>query len=401
MPAEFADDLDCPQYHVTLLARKRPPEVITQWCTKFTHYDTSKDTPKMDLEVDNGDDWAIGHPFLLAEGSILQVSYGYASSMRRGLEFVVKDHSGNSKTVRITALEKKEAKSSRKEVSRVWSSVRRSDVVRDVMRTMGITGTEAIIDDTVEVLDSVTQTEPNWPFLARLAGLEGFEFFPDQDGLHWHLPRREGKPTHVLKYVKNLVSPGIITDYSFGKLAAGRPGKIKLKGRNAKSKKRYEVVASAADTKNLHLWSNSGDGRTPEEGDSLTAGVDGFELTKNVACRTEAEAKSIADAAFRDYRYNALKLTLFTLGDPTFRKGKPIVLYNMGPAFDGTYYLNDCVHQFDAGYLNQLSVSRDGTNLPAGGANSGVQVKDIQFTSLDWENVTGAERDKWVREGAR
>lgn len=404
------DDLGSPQYRVQLVARGGKLEDITGRVTKVTHADTSKETPSLEISVDNGDDYVLRHPELMRKGLVFEVDYGYPSQMRKGLRFISKGCKGNSQSMQFTALEQKQSKISRKEVLRVWSDVTRSGIVREILSRDGIPASQQFVDDTAERFTTITQTTNDFAFLLSLASSEGFECYPDSDGFHWHAPKRSARPSHSFRYVKGLVAIGVISDYSVDSFSAGRAGKVRLRGRNPKTKKTFDVVAESA-TVNVAPLGDASDLRSPEEGDAKNGGNDGFEVSRNCACRTEAEARKLAEAIYKDYRFSALKLSVTTAGDPTLRKGNVIALWGLGPAMDGTYYLRDVNHAFDATYTSQLTLSRDG---PAKADGRALDREAEQFldseTSLDWTRTGnepssnrrgdrgggGVVRDGWV-----
>ena len=85
--------------------------------------------------------------------------------------------------------------------TRAWHGVTRSAVVKEVAAENGYTGAAADIQDTEVVFDTVSQaSETDARFLSRLAGLEGFAFSVDADGLHFGERKADAAPARILHW---------------------------------------------------------------------------------------------------------------------------------------------------------------------------------------------------------
>jgi len=153
---------------------------------------------KLSLQLDNFDLALFDREDLMA-GAVLEVSWGYPGNMSPPRRVVVKSMKGfQALTLEgqaLSALMNQQAK------TRKWEGKTRSEVVREVAKDAGYEGALVDIDDTPDTLDVINQAaETDARFLARLAQKEGFQFFIDGTGLHFHQRRQDRSPAHVFTW---------------------------------------------------------------------------------------------------------------------------------------------------------------------------------------------------------
>lgn len=363
MTATPAIEFSSPHYHVQLVQRRGGLLDLTARVLNLTHKDSGRrSTSTLEIELDNADDYILSNADLMRKGAVMRVSYGYPGLMRNAGEFVAKEHAGNSKTIRITGYERKRSRMARKMQRRVWHDTTRSQVVRELLKAHGFTADQVEIEDTTTKYPTISQTsEDDWAFVQRLADLQGFAFYADEAGIHWHRAVKSGqRPTHLMRYVRGVVGVGYIQEYDIDSFGVGVPGRIMLKGRDPLLKTTFTCVASATDTQDLEPLVISDDLQSPDDGDVETRGDYGYEIVRNIGMRSEAEAKKLADALYKQYRYNAVKLKLKTFGDPTLRTHKVIIVWGIGPAVDGMYQIKEVTHTLGEGYSCGVELRRDG-----------------------------------------
>jgi hypothetical protein len=343
-------DLLSAHYHVQVRELNGTWTNITDRVDDVVHTDRgSGETSRVELPINNFDDWALRTEAILRKGARFRVSYGYPGRMREGLEFVAKEHKGGSKTITVTAHEKKRAKRSRRQQSRTWFNKTRSEVAREVLGGHGLDDGAIYITETAERLASITQTnEHAWLFAERLARLEGLELWADERGVYWQEPPRAKPPSHLFRGIKGVVGVGIIKDYSIDSFGAGVPGRVKLYFRDPRTKKADAVEGSDTGTRGLVELVDSDDIKTPDEGDQYDDGDSGFEIVRNIGSRTKQEAQKLADSIYKDYKYNALKLNLTIFLDPTLRTYTNALVWGLAPALDGIYSLRNASHRVGA-----------------------------------------------------
>jgi hypothetical protein len=147
---------------------------------------------QVSLQLDNFD-LALFERAELVGGAVLEVSWGYPGNMAPPRRVVVKKLKGfQTLTVEgqaTSVLMNREAK------TRSWANKSRADVVREIAAEHGYEGEFLDVEDTGEVLDTISQSaETDARFLRRLAAREEFEYFVDDTGFHWRsrdqAPRR-------------------------------------------------------------------------------------------------------------------------------------------------------------------------------------------------------------------
>lgn len=361
-----SDDLGAPQYHVVVLSKGKQSENVTDRCLRLSHHDKgSRRSSQIEMEFDNGDNWVVAHEDLMRKGAVYQIRYGYPSHMRSAGEFISKEIKGDDDSIVITAHERKRSRMMRKMETVVWSGpggVRRSNVVRQILSDQGIPNNQIFVDESKDLLPSITQSnESNWQFLQRLADAEGFVLYTDESGVYWIKPRNTEESTHVFKQAKNILGIGLITKYSIDSFGAGIPGRIVFRSRDPLTKQPIEVVADEETTEDFEpMEITLSDFKTPDKGDQEDAGDSGFEIVRNIGARSKAEAKRLADSLYKDYRYGAMKVSITTMGDPTLRTNRTMIVYGVGPTIDGTYMAKEVKHNLDATYTCELQLRRGG-----------------------------------------
>lgn len=361
-----------PHYHVRVRQLNGTWTDITDRVLDVIHTDKGGGgaTSRVELPINNFDDWALREEPILRKGARFQVSYGYPGRMREPGEFTGKEHKGNSTTITVTAYERKRAKRSRKPTSRTWYEKTRSEVAREVLTGHGLDPSALHITETSERLASITQAKEHaWAFAERLARLEGFELWSDERGIYWQEAPRSKTPSHLFRYVRGVVGVGIVKDYSIDSFGAGVAGRVVLYGRDPRTKRAYRVEGSDAATKGLVALVDSDDIKTIAEGDQYDEGDTGFEIERNIGSKTEVEAQRLADSIYKDYKYNALKLDLTVFLEPTLRVFSNVLVWGINPSLDGIYSLRNATHRVSA-MESSLQLRRAGRKKGGGSGTS-------------------------------
>jgi hypothetical protein len=164
----------------------------------FTYEDCEKEADKLTLQLQNFDLHFFERQELMG-GACLEVSWGYPGNMSPPRRVVVKKLKGFG-TLNVECL-CKSSQMNRQSRTRRWEDVTRAEVVRAVAKANGYEGQFVDVEDTEEVYAVINQTaETDARFLRRLAAREGFQFYVDLGGLHWHRRRQSAAPTHILTW---------------------------------------------------------------------------------------------------------------------------------------------------------------------------------------------------------
>lgn len=338
----------------------------------FTFEDSEKKADLLKLTVDNQDLSNFDDP-VWRNGNKLIVAWGYFGNMAPPRECIIQKVTGalmltveaQAKSVLMNKVTK----------NRVFDAMTRSDVVKEIAKENGYEGPTADVEETDVTYPQITQARlTDAQFIKRLADLEGFEFFVDFDGFHWHRRRVGQAPLRVLQwYMPPAV--GDIISFNVENDVFAKPGAAVAKGRDPVKKQDIEGKGSAATTE------RDTTAPAPEIIDPKTG-----ELTvgKNVASEATAPttetspqaAKREADGVYRRAQQTTVDLTIEMVGDPQIVAKSVVDVRGIGKRLSGLYYVKQANHKLDGnGYTLSLKCSTDGTHghqeLIAGGAVSG------------------------------
>jgi phage protein D len=157
---------------------------VTETVLTFSYEDDEEKADLIKLTVRNHDLSAFDDP-TWKKGNVLEVSWGYPGAMSPPRRCEVTSVKGfDVLTIEAHALSM--AMNSEKKC-RAWESVRRSDVARAIAVEWGYGPEMQVIEDTTTVFETISQArQGDAAFLRKLARLEGYQFFLDFDGLHFH-----------------------------------------------------------------------------------------------------------------------------------------------------------------------------------------------------------------------
>lgn len=355
----------------------------------FSYEDSEKKADKVTLTVRNDDLALLDDPDLMG-GVVLEVSWGYPGHMAPPRRAVIKTIKGFAKlTIEAMATS---VLAAREQKARNWTGRTRSAVVRDVARAMGYEGESARIEDTTEVVDTINQLgETDAHLLRRLAVEEGFVFYVDDTGLHWHNRKLSGAPTRVFTYHTD-PGRGDVLSVNVESDLTRRVGKTTVKGRDPETKQDISVDATAGTVERDTLADvievvDPLSGRTffkdPRTGEPPVFTAEDTEIsyledrnaTSTVhptAAATPTAAKGEAGARFKTAEGGTVKLTLEVVGDPSIRAKEVVEVRGISRMLSGKYYLSDVTHTIDgSGYKCELKCKRDGKSAVARKAGEG------------------------------
>lgn len=394
-PAPLYDDR-APQAILTVIPKKgkgTPRSLSAEQRVVSVTYTDSGSSRSTGIEATlANEDYALYSDPDLRKGAVLGLRFGYPGWMVDAGLYVMKEPRGQglAGTYTIQANERKRGKMARKKETRVWTTTTRSQAVRQVLLDEHFPASRLLIDETKEVLETITQTgETDWQFCWRQAQLAQFEFYIDELGCHFERPRRDQKPSHLLRHVKGSLDISNIKDFTFEGLGAGIPGRITLSGIDSRTGKPFEVSVNKENAEDYVELAETAGADDPDEGDREEEGDVGNEISRNTGARNEEEARELATALFKANRYGAMKMTLQTIGDPSMRSRRVILVSGLGVAFDGLWWVKTVKHTFGDGYQQEVEVTREGLakRLKIGGkgkkipSNLDEQLEHIQRTT--------------------
>lgn len=329
-----------------------PRNALQAVITALEYEDTTRRASRMSITVDNYDGTQFDAKQLM-KGSWLEATFGYPDNLSPPIKVVIQRTTGG-KALKVEAiglgiLMHKEPK------TKVWTNKKRSDVVRDIAKANGYVGARADIDDTELVMATITQSRTtDWKFLRKLALAEGFDFWIDFDGLHFHRVRMAQKPIRELRYFTAPIT-GEILDYDIENDVLARAGVVNLAGYDPKKKKRITGKGDNDSSK------REGTANIVDEIDVLdkTQGTVAVEHRPSTATN-QAEMKRRAGALYAKAQRRAIKLKLVIIGDPSLVTGSVIKVTGIAELIDGFCAVKVVTHKVEPGsYTCELSCETD------------------------------------------
>lgn len=305
---------------------------------------------------------------LFEKGTSLIVAWGYAGNLTPPREVVVQSVKGGL-TLKVIAHAKSVLMNKRTRV-RSFDAKTRSEVVRQLAEENGYGALQQDIEETAVrygVLSQAAQTDAQ--FIKRLADQEGFEFYVDFDGLHWHRRRFSQKPVRLLTYYLPPNVGDIIT-FNIDNDVTAKPAAIRVKGKDPVTKKGFTVTANNDATQRDTLAT------TTEMVDEQTGAKTtvfremASSETRPTSETTPAGAKTEADAIFRRTQQTAVELSMTLVGDPSLVAKTIVEVQGLGKRLSGKYYLATVKQTISpSGYVMHVTAKTDGTQQGATKSN--------------------------------
>lgn len=339
---------------------------ISDSVLKLSFTDSESKVDKVSATMDNYEARVFDNP-LIAHGNLLQFSLGYVDGkMSPTYECVIRKVTGGDEVV-VEANAKSILMDSKK-LRKAYRNMTRSQVVQEIAKRYGYSGTTAVIEDTSEVLSQVTQHNiTDAMMLKKLADLQGFVFWVSFDGLHWHSRDLQQAPSRELTYFTEK-GKGSIYNYSVENDVTRMPGRIKAKARDPLTKKTLEATAdneTDADRTILQVEKALTEFRLDIDEESLVVTTGDFGLPQDESVpsaeQTQQSINTEAKKKFRQTTLSAVKMNLSCIGDPTLLAKTIIKVNGLGTRLSGKYYVKEVVHELDGvGYDMQIKVTTDG-----------------------------------------
>jgi len=371
-----------PRFHIRY---KRPGEIEAQdlpagaRILTFRFEDVEDKADKLTLTVDNHDISAFDGD-VWNEDNVLEFQFGYPGAMSPPREAVIQRTTGwNPMTVEADA--KDAAVMNRlQRTDRIWDDVKRSDVVAEICRSYGYTDAQLHIDDTKLVVAHITQARmTDLQLIRSLAAREGFEFYIDWDGVHFHKRNTKQKPIKTITYFAD-PNLGDVVSVSLEKdKRAGKPGAVTLQGKDAKTGEPFEVRADNQSTQGErtglaeNLLVHGTEASEIELVDTKTGSTSiaskqavaasAQELVAPTTETSAAAAQRVANGAYQKQQLRGITLTLGLRGDALLFAKSVVELRAFGTKLSGNWYAKNVTHLLGDNYYSMTAkVSRDGLN---------------------------------------
>jgi hypothetical protein len=328
----------------------------------------------------------------LDKGSALEITWGYPNNFSPTRQVIVKKSTGFEK-LKVEAYGR-EVQLNRETKCQTFTEKKRSQIVQEIALKGGFKGSDLDIEDTKVVFETVHQAkQTDAQFIKKLAEKEGFQFYIDFDGFHFHKRRLDQTPVRTFTYYHDSDRGDVISIDEVDTNISAKPGAVRLKGRNSKTKENYDVRSTNAATDRDSLA-----GVVliidPESSNRRLLRRNASEQVQTSGQQNKEAAKREADGRYRNTQLSSVKLKLTVIGDPSLVAKSIIVVNGISELLSGRYYVTEAMHTItDSGYSVQLTTKRDGVST-RGATSKGEQNtkkpdgKDIR-TALRIDPETG------------
>ena len=334
---------------------KEEPIDVSKDIRSLQTLDHEKKTDTVTLTLDNSKLDKFESP-VWERGNIISVVFGHPDRLSVPRTYRITKIKGG-RILTITAKDKSTEMDTAPQ-REVFDNVTRSDVVKAIASKHAYT--HEFIEDTAEVFESLSQHNiSDAQFVRKMAKREGFQFFIDQTGFHWHERDMGQAPMRSIIYHVD-PSKGDIIDWDLENDISRKPGKVVVKGRNPRTRTSFEVTASNTSDNNRHVLSNQVLILDQETGKAILGVEDVVETEAPTQQAAVVEAKRL----FRKAQQAAVKLKLIIRGDAWILAKSVVEVLNMGPKLSGKYYVQSAASAVSpsGGFKTTLHMVTDGHN---------------------------------------
>jgi phage protein D len=351
----------------------------------LTCLDHEKKTDTITLTLDNSKLDKFENP-VWERGNIISVVYGQPDRLSVPRTYRITKIKGG-RVLTVTAKDKS-TELDTKPVRAVFDNVTRSDVVKSIATKHGYS--HEFIEDTTEVFETITQHNISDTQMARkMARREGFQFFMDQTGFHWHERDMGQAPMRALIYHVD-PNKGDILDWDVENDISRKPGKVTVKGRNPKTREPFTAEAGNLTDNNRNVLSDQVLILDEETGRAVLGVEDVVETEAPTQQAAAVEAKRL----FRKAQQMAVRLKLVIRGDAQILAKSVVEVMNMGPKLSGKYYVQSSSDAISTsgGFKTTLHMVTDGHNSKKKAKqNSGASNSIIQDCISELQGALGGQ----------
>lgn len=359
-----------PIFFVTVFANKLPFDVSDR-ILSLTYEDNEAKADKLTLKVDNFDLSNFDLP-IFKGGNKVEASWGYPGRMSPPRLLTIASVKGSIEL----AIEAKGAHLDMNRLMKIRTfegPIKRSDVAMKLALEEGFQASQIFIDDTKILFPQIQQPRMTNAQLCRdMAKREGFEFYLDFDGFHFH-PRRLGQiPVRRFFYYRDSANSDIISWNVENDIFQAKAGQITAQGVDPLTGQPHSTDANNANNsgqtalapeKEIFAGVGASDGTITVSEHQVDSG------TTHTVRSTEASQPAAARTANGLWAKNQLmnvELAFVAAGDPLLVAKTIVEIHNIGMTISGNYYLKSITHKVGPGYEMDCKARRDGksaTNL--------------------------------------
>lgn len=335
----------------------------------FEYEDHEKKADLVRFTLDNEDLAHFDDP-IFKKGNIVDVTWGYPGNMSPPRQAKIVKISGFN-VLTVEALDRGVLMNSRTR-KRVYENMTRAEVAQDIARRNGFGPDQQFIQPTNISYPTIAQARlTDAQMMRRLAHKEGFEFYIDFDGFHFHERVMDQDPARVFTYYNAEFNQGAIISIDVENDVYATPGRVKTCAIDPDTKQRVCGTGSNDDTKRKgtgqklenHIRRDAIEGAVIDAA-SADARDDADDVERPGSVQGEtgnADVKKDADKRFVKSSQVAVKMNMVVVGDPTLLAKTVVRVEGVGKRLTGNYYVKAARHTVGSGYTTELKLISDGT----------------------------------------
>ena len=335
-------------------------EFLQQRLMLFKVIDKDRGKDRLELTFRNDDFKMIDSP-VFAKGQKLLVSWGWPGEMKPPRRFVIQKVTGSNPVTivghcRLSLLDK-----DRK--SRLFENMTDSEIVTQIAEEYGFIGEYQWIQMTNVRRDVNQGRRTDARFINWLARRNGFVFYEDASGFHWHERNTGIDAMYWYIYRTDSGRGDVLTEPQFEINMSRGISKVKVMFRDPRTKEYGEVSGGPDDTEMNSLGEEDemGNPDDPDQGrraDRMTR-VD----TRYEGVITEEEAKVIADSRYRMTAEKKYKMSVQVIGNKVVGAKIVVGWVGISDVLDGLYYIKECEDIIAGGkFVQNLKCQKNALN---------------------------------------
>jgi len=326
----------------------------------FKVIDKDRGKDRLEISLRNDDFKMIDSP-VFAKGQKLLVAWGWPGELKPPRRFVVQKVKGsNPITVvahcRLSLLDKEKK-------SRLFENMTDSEIATQVCEEYGYCGGFQWIQKTDVRRDVNQGRRTDARFLNWLSRRNGFVFYEDASGIHWHERNTGIDAAYWYIYRQDPGRGDVLSEPRFDIDMSRGISKVQVMFRDPRTKEYGEVYGGPDDTEINSLgeedeMGNPDDSNQGKRADRVTR-ID----TRYEGVITREEAQSIANARYRITAEKKYKMTVQVIGNKVVGAKTIVGWAGISDVLDGLYYVKECEDIIAGGkFVQNLKCQKNALN---------------------------------------
>ncbi len=316
-------------------------EFLQTRLVSFKVKDRDRGKDRLEMTFRNDDYEMIDSP-VFAKGQKLLTTWGWPGEMVVPRRFIVQSVKGGNQIVvaghcRLSIMDTEKR-------SRLMENVTHSEFVRAVVEEYGYTGSFQWIEDTKIRCDVSQANMTDARMLHRLARLNGFVFYDDATGIHWHKRNMQAEPVRWFVFRQDEGRGDIIKAPTFDINMSRGIAKVKVTYRDPRTKEYGEAFAGPDDTELDSLGEESEIGNPDDSNQGRRAARVSRIDTRYGGLMTKEEAQVEANARYYETAGGRYKMETEIIGSRLVSAKNIVGFAGISDMLDGLYYISEAEH---------------------------------------------------------